>query len=499
MKKLITISIMLSIAIIHLSAQPLIDIPDYYIDGLRNSQYYYGSTARVMALGGAFASLGGDLGSISVNPAGVGVYRSSEFSFTPTYIAINTSSNYLNAKRNDIKYNFKLGSIGAVFTFNTPFSGGWENTNFAIGYNRLNTISSSYSIEGNISSSNSTSLTDQFLYNANKSGVTDPNSLDAYWEGLAYDAFVIDTVPGTDKHKYFSPFTGINLIQNHNVNINGSAGEYYFAYGANYNHQLYVGASINIISAHYSENFTHTEYNNDTVSYLDYFSFSHNISTWSTGFNFKIGVIYRPSEMFRIGFALHTPTITKISQEANSRIFSQMTDGTYYDINYDYSEIPTLTEEYNISSPLRAILGGAVMFQQVGLISIDYEMADYRTMHFSEGNNVDGMQAANDLNKKMFKVAHNIRIGGELKLSSLYLRGGYAYYASPYASSEGNKNAYTSIYSGGIGYRNNDFSLDFTYSLSDRSDKYYMYTANGIATNLNTQVSNFAITAGFRF
>jgi hypothetical protein len=498
MKKLITISIIFSLAIIRINAQFSLGAPNfYYIDGLKNSQYYYGSTARVMALGGAFASLGGDLGSISINPAGVGVYRSSEFSFTPTYIAVNTSSNYLNTKREDIKYNFRLGNLGAVFTFNTPYNGGWENTNFAVGYNRLNTISSSYSIEGNISRSNPTSLTDEFLYNANKSGGTDPNNLDSYWEGLAFAAYVIDTVPGAAKYKYFSPFTGLSLIQSHNVNINGSTGEYYFAFGANYNHQLYIGASVNIISSYYSEDFTHTEYNNDTVSDFDYFSFSHHIATSATGFNFKIGAIYRPNDMFRIGFALHTPTVTKVSQEGNSSIYSQKIDGKIYSINSDYNEIPSATDEYVISSPLRAVLGGAVMFQQVGLISLDYEYVDYRTIHFSDGYYPDDIQSANDANKKIFKAAHNIRMGGELKLSSLYLRGGYAYYASPYA--ESNKNASTNIYSCGIGYRDNGFSLDFTYSLSDRSEKYYMYTASGSATNLNTKLSNFALTAGFRF
>jgi len=35
-------------------------------------------TARGMAMGGAFGALGGDLTGISINPAGIGVYRSSE-------------------------------------------------------------------------------------------------------------------------------------------------------------------------------------------------------------------------------------------------------------------------------------------------------------------------------------------------------------------------------------------------------------------------------------
>ena len=40
-------------------------------------------TARVMGMGGAFTSLGADLSSMALNPAGLGMYRSNEFSFTP--------------------------------------------------------------------------------------------------------------------------------------------------------------------------------------------------------------------------------------------------------------------------------------------------------------------------------------------------------------------------------------------------------------------------------
>ncbi len=40
-------------------------------------------TARSMGFGNALGSVGGDFSSLSVNPAGLGVYRSSEFTLTP--------------------------------------------------------------------------------------------------------------------------------------------------------------------------------------------------------------------------------------------------------------------------------------------------------------------------------------------------------------------------------------------------------------------------------
>ena len=46
---------------------------------LRLSQYNYSfGTARSAALGGAFTSLGADLSSMAINPAGLGMYQSSD-------------------------------------------------------------------------------------------------------------------------------------------------------------------------------------------------------------------------------------------------------------------------------------------------------------------------------------------------------------------------------------------------------------------------------------
>ena len=42
-------------------------------------------TARYMGMGGAFGALGGDISTLSQNPAGIGVYRSNEIVTTLCY------------------------------------------------------------------------------------------------------------------------------------------------------------------------------------------------------------------------------------------------------------------------------------------------------------------------------------------------------------------------------------------------------------------------------
>lgn len=54
-------------------------------DALRYSQYNATGSARIMGIGGSQFAIGGDVSNISGNPAGLGFFRKSEFSFTPSY------------------------------------------------------------------------------------------------------------------------------------------------------------------------------------------------------------------------------------------------------------------------------------------------------------------------------------------------------------------------------------------------------------------------------
>ena len=52
-------------------------------DALRYSWYPQNGTARTLAIGGVMGSLGGDITSSFVNPAGLGFYKTRELVFTP--------------------------------------------------------------------------------------------------------------------------------------------------------------------------------------------------------------------------------------------------------------------------------------------------------------------------------------------------------------------------------------------------------------------------------
>ena len=46
------------------------------------SQTYYQGTAKALGMGNAMGAVGGDMTSVSINPAGMGIYRSNEFTTT---------------------------------------------------------------------------------------------------------------------------------------------------------------------------------------------------------------------------------------------------------------------------------------------------------------------------------------------------------------------------------------------------------------------------------
>ena len=46
------------------------------------SQNYYQGTAKALGMGNALGAVGGDMTAVCINPAGLGIYRSNEFTTT---------------------------------------------------------------------------------------------------------------------------------------------------------------------------------------------------------------------------------------------------------------------------------------------------------------------------------------------------------------------------------------------------------------------------------
>ena len=86
---------------------------EYAFDNLRLSQTELRGSSRFQSMAGAFGALGGDISSLSQNPAGIGVYRSSDVSLTLSLDLNSAKTPSLTESNTRFNVN-NVGYVGAV-------------------------------------------------------------------------------------------------------------------------------------------------------------------------------------------------------------------------------------------------------------------------------------------------------------------------------------------------------------------------------------------------
>lgn len=107
------------------------------LDAYRYSQTELNGTARYLGMGGAFGALGGDISSMSSNPAGLGIYRSSEIVTTLSLSSIKAKSDWGGSKVDANKTKFNFDNIAYVGYFPTGNDEGLIGWNVGFSYNRV--------------------------------------------------------------------------------------------------------------------------------------------------------------------------------------------------------------------------------------------------------------------------------------------------------------------------------------------------------------------------
>ena len=95
-------------------------------------------SARFQAMGGAFGALGGDLSSISNNPAGSSVFALNEAGASIGIQSFSTDANYLGGSSNVEKSSFDINQAGFVLVLTNPASK-WDKV--AFGFNTQTVLS----------------------------------------------------------------------------------------------------------------------------------------------------------------------------------------------------------------------------------------------------------------------------------------------------------------------------------------------------------------------
>ena len=476
-------------------------------DALRISLLGYGSTARSAAVGGAFGALGGDFGALSINPAGMGVYRGSELSITTNFNSTQISSSFLGTDLDEnTKYNFNVNHFAIILAGKSrKKKNGWQSGGVAFGMNRLADFYGQSFAAGYNSQH---SLLDAYLEQVNANGGTNPYSVynsDPFGAGLAYETYLINPI-SADTNMFNSVIPNGMVEQQLAMSTKGSVNEFLFSAGANYNNKVFIGGNIGIPTVSYRETATYTEVDRDDVidGFSD-FTLTDEFTTNGMGINFKIGMIAQPIPMVRLGASFHSPTWFSMNDEYSSDMIANLDSS----IDLSYSS-PYGSYSYLLVTPWRVNASAAVVKKGMGFVSLDYEFTDHSKSYFefdSWGETGDKV-TENEVNQNIstkYAGSHAIRIGGEYAYEVFRFRAGYGMRTSPFNSGilvNGEKDQSEQTISGGIGLREKHFFIDFTMNkkISEFSVQPYSLNSTSVqAINYGKGSTNFMLTMGLKF
>src|SRR6187551_635330 len=129
------------------------------------SQTLPGGSARIQGVGGAQIALGGDYSSALSNPAGLGMYNRSEFTFTPAVSGYTSKTNYLGTDEKDSKTILTIPGISIVI-HGSKEKGGFLGGSFALTMTRINDFQSAMTFRG---ANQNNSIIDSYIQDANGS------------------------------------------------------------------------------------------------------------------------------------------------------------------------------------------------------------------------------------------------------------------------------------------------------------------------------------------
>ncbi|EJW93129.1 membrane protein involved in aromatic hydrocarbon degradation, partial [gut metagenome] len=146
----------------------------------------------------------------------------------------------------------------------------------------------------------------------------------------------------------------------------------------------------------------------------------------------KFGILVTPGAGFRLGAAIQTPTILDISENWSANA-EQHVNANPANKKSGNAATPDFSYNYRLRTPMSFNVGAAWTFSKFGLISLDYEMCNYKSMMFkSRGITQDEFDYVNGEIKEFMGTSHELRAGLEIKpVESFAIRLGYNYTTSP--------------------------------------------------------------------
>ena len=553
MKKIITLTAFSLLIAAGVSAQTVYDAAAITSKDLNG-------TARFVGMGGAMGALGGDISTIGVNPAGIGIYRSNDIMLSFGLSAYATESTFAGATFNSDKTRGSFDNIGFVLSTKIGNQTPLRYVNFGFNYKRAKSFDRNMTMNGNLGDYSQT-----FQMAAQADGITgsmwdDGNRYtnpDIGWlSALGYDGFLINPEITTEKtdypyldknnkpilddngnplfvnYGYYGSIAGANPNAKFRSEERGGIDQYDFNVSFNLNDRVYLGATVGAYSINYSK---YTFYDEDFGMNEGYSLHSWN-NINGAGFDLKMGMIVRPFEYspLRIGLAIHTPTFYNLELATSARIESNVWNGMEGNASEVlFHEIDTY-KELNNNDMIRGFSMHTPWTYNVSLgytvgkslaLGAEYEYQDYSAAKFLDSQGYTDVFEYENSTMPMLKGVHSIRLGAEYKVIPQFaLRAGYNYTSAAFhqdaykdlpinsiqtdtdfANSQAKSN-----YTLGIGYRGSVLYADLAYKYSTYKEEFFPFIepyvednqvviATPNATTVTNSRSQVLLTIGMRF
>lgn len=474
--------LMIAAAMMFASSQSNAQFPE---DALRFATPGMGVGTRAMGMGNAYTGVASDYSALFWNPAGLAQMEHSEFSFGLSYLNYKNQSSYLGTSQSYNNNSTTLNALGLVF----PAQVRRGSLVFAFGYNRQTDFTTGVSF--NAFNPNSSIVQ---TYARNGAAVNGNPS------GVAWELYLADTTKDAQGNSfYYSPI--INRVTQIGKVLEGGGLNNYSAGGAvDVAKDVSVGVAVNYVSGTYKYDRTYKEQDNRNIysstvngSPLQFDQFTQDdfVESDLSGFNAKLGLLYRVPDRFRFGINIKTPTTLRVKE----------TFGSTYKAYFDNGDVvapdpSTSAGEYDVATPWVFSAGASGIFHDL-VLSGDIEYTDWTELEFRNAN--PDVIALNKEIKDIFRATLNLRAGAEydFKQIGVRVRGGFIYNPSPY---QGDPSSFDQkYYTAGLGFLlSQDTMLDLAFAHGRWKTFRYNYTGSPQLTE-DVSTNNLKATFSFRF
>lgn len=471
MKKTI-ITALMSLTVVAASAQTM-------YDGLTFSQNNYYGTARSIGMGNAMIAVGGDLGSIGINPAGSAVAGYSQFTITPNLTISSMNASYsaypvggadkFTNETNKNLTRFSMPNLGLTFSWDTGNRSGLKSVTYGFIVNGTNNYTgkmlgggrndktsyiSSMAVAADgydidflngyrDSQGGSIDTWDNAYYNPDDRGSYAPWNVIAnaqagsisnygstsdpsyYWRYIgATEGYENTGETDEDGNCIYNIYLPGALNQSYGRKVTGSKYDAMLNLGLNFGDTFFIGANLGITSLNYNYDEYFKEAAEDPSAFgID---FGDGKTTCFSDYRTRYSYTADGNGVYgKFGFLWRPVGGIRVGAAIQTPTIMEINERWIQDVNVNYTnsqyngsaQTPEGSYSYRLRSPYRFNAGAAFTFAGMALVSADYEMTDYSTMKFmsKDGGWDSTYDTLNDEIRDCMGVSHMIRIGAEFK------------------------------------------------------------------------------------